>query len=375
MPGRIMEGVKRSGVSNPVMVLDEVDKLTKAFDGDPSSALLEVLDPEQNSNFTDHYMNVPYDLSDVLFICTANSTDTIPEPLLNRMEVLTFQGYTETEKMQIARKHLLPQAMDNAGLKGEQLELSDGLLHHIIANYTMEAGVRGLKKCLDAVCRSAAVRLVRGEKPPVPIKQEELKDIFDMNPIYHEKLQLPRNPGIVTGLAWTQAGGDILFIETMFTRGKGETLITGQLGDVMKESAQIAVSLVKYLFPEEEEQFEKNDLHIHVPEGAVPKDGPSAGITLTTALASLVTGHVVDPECAMTGEVSLQGRIMPIGGLPEKLMAAVRAGVRKVFIPKENERDLTDVAEEIREKLEIVPVQKVTDVLEAVGILESEGVK
>lgn len=375
MPGRIMEGVKRSGVSNPVMVLDEVDKLTKAFDGDPSSALLEVLDPEQNSNFTDHYMNVPYDLSDVLFICTANSTDTIPEPLLNRMEVLTFQGYTETEKMQIARKHLLPQAMDNAGLKGEQLELSEGLLHHIIADYTMEAGVRGLKKCLDAVCRSAAVRLVRGEKSPVPIKKEELKDIFDMNPIYHEKLQLPRNPGIVTGLAWTQAGGDILFIETMFTRGKGETLITGQLGDVMKESAQIAVSLVKYLFPEEEEQFEKNDLHIHVPEGAVPKDGPSAGITLTTALASLVTGHVVDPECAMTGEVSLQGRIMPIGGLPEKLMAAVRAGVRKVFIPKENERDLSDVAEEIWEKLEIVPVQKVTDVLEAVGILESEGVK
>ena len=370
MPGRIMEGIRRSGVSNPVMVLDEVDKLTKAFDGDPSSALLEVLDPEQNSNFTDHYMNVPYDLSDVLFICTANTTDTIPEPLLNRMEVLNFQGYTETEKLQIAKKHLLPKALENAGLSETQLEVSDGLLRKIIADYTMEAGVRGLKKCLDALCRTAAVRLVRGAEAPVSIREEELKEVFDMHPIYHEKLQQPGTPGVVTGLAWTQAGGDILFIETMFTKGKGETLITGQLGDVMKESAQIAVSLVKFLFPDEEEQFEKNDLHIHVPEGAVPKDGPSAGITLTTALASLVTGHAVSPEWAMTGEVSLRGLVMPIGGLPEKLMAAVRAGVKKVFIPEENVRDLSDVADEVKEKLEIIPVRKVADVLKAVGILE-----
>ena len=369
MPGRIMEGIRRSGVSNPVMVLDEVDKLTKAFDGDPSSALLEVLDPEQNSNFTDHYMNVPYDLSDVLFICTANTTDTIPEPLLNRMEVLNFQGYTETEKLQITKKHLLPKALENAGLSETQLEVPDGLLRKIIADYTMEAGVRGLKKCLDALCRTAAVRLVRGAEAPVSIREEELKEVFDMHPIYHEKLQQPGTPGVVTGLAWTQAGGDILFIETMFTKGKGETLITGQLGDVMKESAQIAVSLVKFLFPDEEEQFEKNDLHIHVPEGAVPKDGPSAGITLTTALASLVTGHAVSPEWAMTGEVSLRGLVMPIGGLPEKLMAAVRAGVQKVFIPEENVRDLSDVADEVKEKLEIIPVRKVADVLKAVGIL------
>ena len=375
MPGRIMEGVKRSGVSNPVMVLDEVDKLAKAFDGDPSSALLEVLDPEQNSSFTDHYMNVPYDLSDVLFICTSNTTDTIPEPLLNRMEVLNFQGYTETEKLQIAKKHLLPKAMDGAGLLEAQLEIPDGLLRKIIADYTMEAGVRGLKKCLDALCRTAAVRLVRGAEAPIIIQEEELKDVFDMHPIYHEKLQQPGVPGVVTGLAWTQAGGDILFIETMFTRGKGETLITGQLGDVMKESAQIAVSLVKYLFPDEEEQFEKNDLHIHVPEGAVPKDGPSAGITLTTALASLVTGRAVNPEWAMTGEVSLRGLVMPIGGLPEKLMAAVRAGVKKVFIPEENVRDLTDVADEVKEKLEIIPVRKVTDVLKAVGLQKAEKKK
>ena len=230
--------------------------------------------------------------------------------------------------------------------------------------------MRGLKKCLDALCRTAAVRLVRGAEAPVSIREEELKEVFDMHPIYHEKLQQPGTPGVVTGLAWTQAGGDILFIETMFTKGKGETLITGQLGDVMKESAQIAVSLVKFLFPDEEEQFEKNDLHIHVPEGAVPKDGPSAGITLTTALASLVTGHAVSPEWAMTGEVSLRGLVMPIGGLPEKLMAAVRAGVKKVFIPEENVRDLSDVADEVKEKLEIIPVRKVADVLKAVGILE-----
>ena len=230
MPGRIMEGVKRSGVSNPVMVLDEVDKLAKAFDGDPSSALLEVLDPEQNSSFTDHYMNVPYDLSDVLFICTANTTDTIPEPLLNRMEVLNFQGYTETEKLQIAKKHLLPKAMDGAGLSEAQLEIPDGLLHKIIADYTMEAGVRGLKKCLDALCRTAAVRLVRGAEAPIIIQEEELKDVFDMHPIYHEKLQQPGVPGVVTGLAWTQAGGDILFIETMFTRGKGRDADHGPAG-------------------------------------------------------------------------------------------------------------------------------------------------
>ena len=371
MPGRIMEGIRRSGVSNPVMVLDEVDKLTKAFDGDPSSALLEALDPEQNSTFTDHYMNVPYDLSDVLFICTANTTDTIPEPLLNRMEEISFRGYTETEKLEIARRHLLPKAMDQAGLRKEELEIPDEILRKIIEDYTAEAGVRGLKKRLDAVCRSAAVRLVKGAgELPICVKEEELSVFFDAQPLYHEKLLTPDRPGIVTGLAWTQGGGEILFIETMFTKGKGECVITGQLGDVMKESAQIAVSLVKDLFPDQEELFENNDLHIHVPAGAVPKDGPSAGITLTTALASLVTGRIVNPKYAMTGEVSLKGRLMPIGGLPEKLMAAARAGVKKVFIPKENVRDLSEVPQEIRDQLKIVPVQKVMEVLEKTGILE-----
>lgn len=370
MPGRIMEGIKRSGASNPVMVLDEVDKLVKAYDGDPSSALLEVLDPEQNAAFTDHYMNVPYDLSDVLFICTANSTDTIPEPLLNRMEVIEFQGYTETEKMQIAKKHLLPKAMKNAGIKKANLRISDKALHTMISDYTMEAGVRGLKKRMDTLCRQAAVKIVRGETEKISVTDKNLKEYLDMKPIHHDKVNGKKNPGVVTGLAWTQAGGDVLFIEALFTKGDGKIIITGQLGDVMKESVQIAISLVKSKYPKMAELFQENDLHIHVPAGAVPKDGPSAGITLTTAISSLVTGKSVDPKIAMTGEVSLQGNVMPIGGLPEKLMAAVRSGVTKVFIPKENLDDLEDVAEEVKEKLEIVSVHTCDDVLKQLALFE-----
>ena len=365
MPGRIMEGIRRSGKSNPVIVLDEVDKLAASYNGDPSSALLEVLDPEQNGTFTDHYMNVPYDLSDVLFICTANTTDTIPEPLLNRMEVIAFQGYTENEKMQIARKHLLPKTMEQMGIEKEALKISDTAFHTIIADYTMEAGVRVLKKMIDTVCRAAAVKLVSGESKKISVKANQLREFIDQKPIRHDRIKQSPKPGIVTGLAWTQAGGDILFIETMFTSGKGNLMITGQLGDVMKESVQIAVSLVKSFYPEQADVFEKHDLHIHVPEGAVPKDGPSAGITLTTALASLVSGKAVKPELAMTGEVSLRGDVMAIGGLPEKLGAAVRAGVKQVFIPKENMQDLEDVPEEVKKKLEIIPVRTVEEVLKA----------
>ena len=369
MPGRIMEGIKRSGVSNPVMVLDEVDKLVKAYDGDPSGALLEVLDPEQNATFTDHYMNVPYDLSDVLFICTANSTDTIPEPLLNRMEVIEFQGYTESEKMQIAKKHLLPKAMKNTGIKKVNLRLSDKALHTLISDYTMEAGVRGLKKRLDTLCRQAAVEIVRGDSGKISVTDRNLKQYLDCKPIHHDKVNGKKNPGIVTGLAWTQAGGDVLFIEALFTKGEGKIIITGQLGDVMKESVQIAISLVKSKYPNKAKLFQENDLHIHVPAGAVPKDGPSAGITLTTAISSLVAGKPVNPKVAMTGEVSLQGNVMPIGGLPEKLMAAVRAGVTQVFIPKENVEDLDDVPEEVKEKLELLPVHTCEDVLKKLELL------
>ena len=363
MPGRIMQGMQRAGVMNPVMVLDEVDKLSKDYSGDPASALLEVLDPEQNNTFADHYMNVPYDLSNVLFVCTANSVDTIPEPLLNRMEVIQFPGYTAVEKFQIAKRHLLPAAMKNAGIKAQNLKVTDGAIKRLISGYTAEAGVRGLKKQLDVLCRSAAVKLVKGEQKSISVSEKRLPQFLGHHEIRHEHVLANKEPGVITGLAWTAAGGEILFIETSLAPGKGNLIITGQLGDVMKESARIALSLVKHMYPEEAAKLEDHDLHIHVPAGAVPKDGPSAGITLTTALASLLTGKSVSPEFAMTGEVSLTGRVMPIGGLPEKLMAAERAGVKTVFIPKENEEDLEEVAKEVREKLTILPVEKVTDVL------------
>ena len=414
MPGRIMDGIKKSGVSNPVMVLDEVDKLSVSYNGDPASALLEVLDPEQNGTFTDHYMNVPYDLSDVLFICTANSLDTIPEPLLNRMEVIRFTGYTASDKFQIARRHLLPKSMKAMGITEEQIVIPDEIIRKIIDNYTMESGVRGLRKRLDTLCRSAAVKVSKkiGEAAvaaakaeaakakaadsveesadqadgqtdvstsaaavpvngdPIVVKEENLREMLDAKPIRHDRVLAEKKPGIVTGLAWTAAGGEILFIETLFTKGSGKFSVTGQLGDVMKESVQIAVSLVKSMFPDKVSLFEENDLHIHVPEGAVPKDGPSAGITMTTALASLVSGNAVAPTIAMTGEVSLRGVVTPIGGLPEKLMAASRAGIQTVFIPAENEDDLDEVPQEVKDKLTIISVADVTEVLKKTGILE-----
>ena len=366
MPGRIMEGIKRSGVSNPVIVLDEVDKLAKDYGGDPASALLEVLDPEQNSTFTDHYMNVPYDLSNVLFVCTANSLDTIPEPLLNRMEVINFSGYTAVEKYQIARRHLLPKALDAMGIKKNALKVTDGAIRRIIDEYTMESGVRDLKKLINTLCRTAAVQLVKNEGTTLTVTKTNLEKYLGKKQLHHERKLSSPEPGVVTGLAWTRAGGEILFIESKLIPGKGKMIITGQLGDVMKESIQIALSLVKSLYPKESKVLDDHDLHIHVPAGAVPKDGPSAGITLTTALASLLTGKKVSPEYAMTGEVSLRGGVMPIGGLPEKLMAAQRAGITKVLIPADNEQDLDDVADEVKNKLEIVPVKKVTEVLKLV---------
>lgn len=375
MPGRIMEAMKRSGSSNPVMVLDEVDKLAKDYGGDPASALLEVLDPEQNSTFTDHYMNVPYDLSNVLFVCTANSTDTIPEPLLNRMEVISFPGYTAVEKFHIAKKHLIPKAMDTMGIKKKMLKITDGALREIIDEYTMESGVRDLKKSIETLCRTAAVELVKNSSRQndsadgtaaditISVTKGNLTEYLGRKQLRSEQKLSSRIPGVVTGLAWTRAGGAILFIETKLTKGKGQLLITGQLGDVMKESVQIALTLVRSLYPKESRILEDHDLHIHVPAGAVPKDGPSAGITLTTALASLITGKPVDTDCAMTGEVSLRGGVMPIGGLPEKLMAAQRAGIKKVYIPIDNTEDLEDVADEVKDKLKIIPVKKVSDVL------------
>lgn len=410
MPGRIMDGIAKAGVSNPVMVLDEIDKLSSSFNGDPASALLEVLDPEQNNSFTDHYMNVPYDLSDVFFVCTANTLDTIPSPLLNRMEVIEFQGYTPSEKLEIAKRHLFPKALKNVGLAEGDVALTDDVLDTIISDYTREGGVRGLKKRLDTLCRIAAVKYIQAEEtaasapanaettaeattaahpeagtpiaatisaaataekhPVIQVSRENLRDFLDMHALPHNKVKASAQPGVVTGLAWTQVGGEILYIESLFTKGSGKTIITGQLGDVMKESSAIAQALVQSRFPEQAELFEKNDLHIHVPDGSTPKDGPSAGITMTTAIASLVTGIPVPPNIAMTGEVSLEGVVSAIGGLPEKLMAAERAGVQKVFIPKENIDDLRDVAAEVRDRLEIIPVESIEEVLTALGILK-----
>ena len=370
MPGRIMDGIHKSGVSNPVMVLDEVDKLSASYNGSPASALLEVLDPEQNNTFTDHYMNVPYDLSDVLFICTANSLDTIPQPLLDRMEVIQFTGYTPLEKLRIAKEHLVPKSMEAMGIDKDQMRFEDNALEALISDYTMEAGVRGLRKRIDTLCRILAVKVASQPDEFVVVTPELVQDEMEDRPIHHEEILPEPTPGVVTGLAWTPVGGEILYIETKLIPGKGELIITGQLGDVMKESARIAISLVKDLFPKEAERLQDHDLHIHVPAGAVPKDGPSAGVTLTTALASLLTGKIVDPHIAMTGEVALRGAVTPIGGLPEKLMAAQRAGVTRVFIPQENLHDLKDVAQEVKDKIEINPVSKVTELLKAVGILE-----
>ena len=366
MPGRVINAVKNAKVKNPLILFDEIDKMVSDGRGDPAAAMLEILDPEQNSTFTDHYMNVPYDLSNVLFVCTANSLDTIPEPLLNRMEVINFSGYTAVEKYQIARRHLLPKALDAMGIKKNALKVTDGAIRRIIDEYTMESGVRDLKKLINTLCRTAAVQLVKNEGTTLTVTKTNLEKYLGKKQLHHERKLSSPEPGVVTGLAWTRAGGEILFIESKLIPGKGKMIITGQLGDVMKESIQIALSLVKSLYPKESKVLDDHDLHIHVTAGAVPKDGPSAGITLTTALASLLTGKKVSPEYAMTGEVSLRGGVMPIGGLPEKLMAAQRAGITKVLIPADNEQDLDDVADEVKNKLEIIPVKKVTEVLKLV---------
>lgn len=369
LPGRIMSGIEKSGVSNPVIVLDEVDKLITSYDGDPASALLEVLDPEQNNTFTDHYLNVPYDLSDTLFICTANSIDKIPEPLLNRMEVIEFSGYTPIEKEQIAKEYLIPESMKKIGLTKKQIGFTSSGIKNIIKDYTMESGVRGLKRIIEHLCRESALKIVTGEEDKIEITNKNYSEYIDIHKIHHDEVGKSTNSGIITGLAWTSAGGEILFIESSMTKGKGKLTITGQLGDVMKESIQIAISLIKNIYPEYVKKISESDIHIHVPEGAVPKDGPSAGITITTALASLLTNRKVSGNIAMTGEVSLRGNVMPIGGLKEKLMAAERAGVKKVFIPKDNIEDLKDIPEEIKEKIEVIPVTTVKEVLKELKLI------
>ena len=366
MPGRIMDGIQKSGVSNPVMVLDEIDKLSVSYNGDPASALLEVLDPEQNSTFTDHYMNAPYDLSNVLFICTANTLETIPEPLLNRMEVIQFQGYTATDKLQIARRHLLPKAMQTVGIEPGQIEISDDIIKVIISDYTQEGGVRGLRKRLETLCRAAAVRIVRGKGETIVVTKENLRDLLDMHPVYHKQVKESAKPGIVTGLAWTAAGGEILYIETLLTKGKGEIVITGQLGDVMKESARIALSCVRAEGPKwkiPDDFFEKNEIHLHIPEGAVPKDGPSAGTAMAVAILSAAANIKVRCDTAMTGEITLRGRVLPVGGLKEKILAARMAKLKKVLVPAANRPDIEELSKEITGGLKIVYIERFEEAL------------
>jgi ATP-dependent Lon protease len=372
LPGRIIQGIRRAGTKNPVFVLDEVDKLAVGYQGDPASALLEVLDPEQNATFSDHYLEVPYDLSEVFFIATANSLQTIPAPLLDRMELIEISGYTKNEKFAIAKDHLVPEVLDEHGLDAERLVFEDEALRGIVDRYTREAGVRQLKQQLAKAARHVSEKIVSGAAElPFTVTAGSLAAILGKEPVRLEVARKERVPGVVTGLAWTPVGGEILFIEGTVMPGTGKLTLTGQLGDVMKESATISLSLIRSRLadPQSGFNFMSCDTHIHVPAGATPKDGPSAGVGLFTALASLITGRTVDPELAMTGEITLSGAVMPVGGIKEKVLAAHRAGIRRVILPKENERDLADVPEDARSELEFVPVETVEEVLrEALGI-------
>lgn len=364
MPGRIVAGLMNVKVRNPLMLLDEIDKLGGDYKGDPSSAMLEVLDPEQNKHFADHYIELPINLSKVLFICTANTTDTIPRPLLDRMEVIQLSGYTENEKFHIAKRHLLPKQKEENGLKPGNLFLSDKVLYNIIRYYTREAGVRGLERKIASVCRKAARKIASGETETVRVTDRNYKEYLGKE---LQRINLANErpeTGIVRGLAWTSAGGDTLEIEVNIMDGTGKLELTGKLGDVMQESAKIALTYVKSVTAEHmpEEYFEKHDFHLHVPEGAVPKDGPSAGVTMATAFYSAVTGKKVYPDIAMTGELTLRGKVLAIGGLKEKLLAAKAAGITRAFVPAENDRDIAEMEEEVLSGIEICYAKKVEDI-------------
>ncbi len=368
MAGRVLQSMKKAGQTNPVMILDEVDKLMQGgFSGDPAAAMLEVLDPEQNDTFSDHYLDQPYELSDVFFIATANSLDTIPGPLLDRMEVIEVPSYTGEEKFHIAHDHLIPEVLRDHGIEKDQLVITDGAIETLVDNYTMEAGCRGLKKRIATIARHESEKILKDGR--VTVEAANLEEILGPVTARHEKVKDSNPAGVVTGLAWTAVGGEVLFIETTDMPGTNQMILTGQLGDVMKESARIALSLLKSRLPMDAALFKDRDLHIHFPAGATPKDGPSAGITIFTALASLVTGRPVSSHLAMTGEVSLSGNVLPIGGLREKLYGAQRAGITKVLIPWDNRQDLAEGPASVKEKLEIGPVRTVEDVLrETLGI-------
>jgi ATP-dependent Lon protease len=347
-------------------MMDEIDKLGADFRGDPSSALLEALDPEQNYAFSDHYLNIPFDLSQVMFILTANLTDTIPSALLDRMEVIPLSGYTEEEKMVIAEKYLLPRQIAENGLKAKSLSISAGALQQIITEYTSEAGLRNLERELGAVCRKVARKIAEGEKSPFSVTRQNLHRYLGVAKFSPEMEQEKSQVGLATGLAWTQAGGEALYVEATLIGGKGELIVTGQLGEVMQESARAAVSFTRAnldSFGANDKIFETSDIHIHVPAGAIPKDGPSAGIAMATALVSAVSGHPIRHDVAMTGEITLRGRVLPIGGLKEKALGALRAGIKTIIFPEKNKKDLTEIPKQLLRRIKFIPVRHMDEVL------------
>lgn len=367
MPGRIVNGLRSAGVKNPLMLLDEIDKMSSDYKGDTASALLEVLDAEQNKKFRDHYVEIPIDLSEVLFIATANSVQDIPRPLLDRMELIEVTSYTENEKLHIAKEHLLAKQMEHNGIRLEQLAITDKAMAKIISGYTREAGVRNLERKLGEICRKAARPLYEGEKEKIKVTEQNLEKFLGKEKYSFDKKNDTDEVGIVRGLAWTSVGGDTLEIEVNIMPGKGEFQLTGQLGDVMKESAQAGISYIRSVSEEyhiPKKFFQENDIHIHIPEGAVPKDGPSAGITMATAMLSAITKTPVRADVAMTGEITLRGRVLPIGGLKEKTLAAKNAGIKTICVPKKNEKDIDEISPEIKKGLEIVFVEQLKDVLD-----------
>ena len=368
LPGNIIQALRKAGTRNPVLMLDEVDKLSASYQGDPYSALLEVLDPEQNSTFRDNYLGVPFDLSRVLFICTANVLDTVPPPVRDRMEVIELTGYTAEEKLQIARRYLVPRQLKANGLTTEQVQIADDALRLLIDDYTREAGCRNLERQIGAVLRSAVVKIASGEATQVALGAQDIPTILGPRRFENELAMRTSVPGVATGLAWTPVGGDILFIESSRVPGSGKLILTGQLGDVMKESAQTAVTLVKAQAAQlgfNGEGLDKQDLHIHVPAGAIPKDGPSAGVAMFMSLASLLANRTIRSDVAMTGEISLRGLVLPVGGIKEKVIAAARAGIRRIILPSRNRKDFEDIPESARQQLEFVWAERVEDALAA----------
>lgn len=367
IPGRIINGIKEAGTKNPLFLFDEIDKLASDFRGDPASALLEVLDPEQNKDFTDHYLELPFDLSKVMFITTANSLSTIPRPLLDRMEVINVAGYTEYEKLNIAQKYLLPKQMKDHGLTDKVFGITKDTVHEVISSYTRESGVRELERQIGKLCRKSVTEIVEKKSKTVKVTKRNLKKYLGSPRYSYDEIMNSNEVGMVTGLAWTSVGGDTLTIEVTTMKGKGNLVLTGQLGDVMKESARAGISYVRSKAEEyeiKEDFHEKLDIHIHIPEGAIPKDGPSAGITMATAVISALSGIPVNREVAMTGEITLRGRVLPIGGLKEKSLAAKRAGIKKILIPFDNKKDLDEIPSEVKKSIEFVPVKTMDEVLE-----------